>query len=115
LIYIHFLKPKFLKMFFTILVYPVTIADGLRMNVGVHTWPVIKENVESVILVSEEEIISAMYLMWERMKIVVEPSGAVVLAAALTEKFKSESKDLKKIGLVVCGGNTDFLPTVKKL
>jgi len=113
LIYIY-LKPKFLKMFFTILVYPVTIADGLRMNVGVHTWPVIKENVESVILVSEEEIISAMYLMWERMKIVVEPSGAVVLAAAL-EKFKSESKDLKKIGLVVCGGNTDFLPTVKKL
>ena len=57
----------------------------LRKSVGQPTWPVIEENVEpSVILVTEKEIISVMILIWERIKIVVEPSGAIVLAAVLT-------------------------------
>ena len=82
---------------------------------GQYTWPVIKENVEpDVILVTEEEIVTAMRLIWERMKIVVEPSGAVVLAAALTTQFMKIADDagLKNIGLILCGGNTnlDCLP-----
>ena len=88
--------------------YPDTIADGLRMSVGKHTWPVIKQNVEGSILVSEEEIINAMYLIWQRMKLVVEPSGAVPLAAVLSEEFQALSKDFKNVGLILCGGNTDL-------
>ena len=49
--------------------YPDTIADGLRMSVGVHTWPVIKENVTDIITVTEKEIEDAMRLIWERMKV----------------------------------------------
>lgn len=81
------------------------------MSVGEHTWPVIQQCVEpSVILVTEEEIISAMHLIWERMKIIVEPSGAVVLAAALTDQFRriADAASLKNIGLVLCGGNTNL-------
>ena len=104
-------KKAVLIFLFLFSVYPNTIADGLRLSVGEHTWPVIQENVEpSVILVTEEEIISAMHLIWERMKIIVEPSGAVVLAAALTNQFRqiAEAGSLKNIGLVLCGGNTNL-------
>ena len=69
----------------------------LRKSVGQPTQPVIEENVElSVILVTEKEIISVMILIWERIKIVVEPSGAIVLAAVLTQKFRTNCKKLKK-------------------
>lgn len=88
--------------------YPNTIADALRMSVGLHTWPVIKQNVDTVITVTEDEIISAMYLMWERLKLVVEPSGAVALAAVLTDQFKLAAEGLQNIGILVCGGNTDL-------
>lgn len=88
--------------------YPNTIADGLRMSVGVHTWPVIKENVESVILVTDEEIVRAMYLLWERLKVIVEPSGAVPFAAVLSDQFKKQSEGLEKIGVVLSGGNPDL-------
>lgn len=89
--------------------YPDTIADGLRMSVGDQTWPVIRETVEpDVLLVTEEEIKKSMYLIFERMKLVVEPSAAVVLAAVLTDQFRSLSGGLNNIGLVLCGGNPDL-------
>lgn len=82
-----------------------TIADGLRTTVGTKTIEIIREHVKDIITVSEEEIVHAMRLIWERMKIIVEPSSAVTLAAILQqpERFKN-----KKIGLIMTGGNVDL-------
>ena len=84
---------------------PNTIADGLRTSLGDITFRIIQENVDRIILVSEEEIVSAMRLLWERMKLVVEPSGAVSLAAAI--KIKDELKGTR-IGIIISGGNVDL-------
>jgi threonine dehydratase len=83
---------------------PDTIADGLRTNLGTITYPIIKDNVERIILVSESEIVDAMRLLWERMKLIVEPSGAVSLAAAI--KVRDELKGLR-VGVIISGGNVD--------
>eukprot|EP00276_Gloeochaete_wittrockiana_P008438 CAMPEP_0184665812 /NCGR_PEP_ID=MMETSP0308-20130426/58721_1 /TAXON_ID=38269 /ORGANISM="Gloeochaete witrockiana, Strain SAG 46.84" /LENGTH=258 /DNA_ID=CAMNT_0027110025 /DNA_START=335 /DNA_END=1111 /DNA_ORIENTATION=- len=90
---------------------PKTVADGLRTGMSELTWSIIRENVDRVITVSEEEIISAMRLVWERMKLVIEPSAAVGVAVALSKEFKA-IPGLKNIGVVLCGGNVslDRLP-----
>ena len=82
-----------------------TIADGLKTELGDINFPIIQKHVEKIIRVTEEEIISAMRLIWERMKIIVEPSSAVALAALIKEKkiFKN-----KKIGVIISGGNVDL-------
>ena len=82
-----------------------TIADGLKTQLGDINFPIILENVEEIILVSEEEIIAALQLIWERMKIIVEPSSAVALAAVLKKKEKFQQK---KVGLIISGGNVDL-------
>jgi threonine dehydratase len=82
-----------------------TIADGLLTSLGDKTFPIIKDLVERIITVSEEEIVAAMRLLWERMKIIVEPSGAVPLAAVLKEKEKFKGK---KVGVILSGGNVDL-------
>ncbi len=82
-----------------------TIADGLRTFLGDRNFPIIKENVERIIRVEENEIVEAMKLIWERMKIVVEPSSAVAFAALLKEKDKFNNKN---IGIIVSGGNVDL-------
>ncbi|AHM61621.1 pyridoxal-5'-phosphate-dependent protein subunit beta [Flammeovirgaceae bacterium 311] len=84
---------------------PNTIADGLLTSLGDITYAIISKGVEQIILVSEEEIIEAMRFLWERMKLVVEPSGAVPLAAALKEK---EVLKEKRIGIIISGGNVDL-------
>jgi len=81
-----------------------TIADGLRTFLGDRNFPIIKEGVEKIIRVEEKEIINAMKLIWERMKIVVEPSSAVALAALLKNKEDYKNKD---IGIIISGGNVD--------
>ena len=97
---------------------PNTVADGLAGSLGITTWPIIRDNIEDVITVTESEIISAMRLVWERMKLVIEPSAAVGLAAVLNEKFRDgKTKDLTKVGIILCGGNADLdadLPWNKK-
>ncbi len=82
-----------------------TVADGLRTQLGDQNFPIIKELVDRIICVEEEEIVAAMQLIWERMKIVVEASSAVALAAVLKEKemFKN-----KKVGILISGGNVDL-------
>lgn len=82
-----------------------SIADGLLTTVGTKTFPIIYEHVQEVIPVSETEIIRAMKFMWERMKIIVEPSGAVPLAAVLKSRSKFENK---RVGILVTGGNVDL-------
>ncbi|MEO9483027.1 MAG: pyridoxal-phosphate dependent enzyme [Ekhidna sp.] len=82
-----------------------TIADGLKTTVGVRNFEILKEHVKEVFTVSEKEIIDAMKLIWERMKIVIEPSCAVPFAAIL--KNKDTFKD-KRVGVILTGGNVDL-------
>jgi len=82
-----------------------TIADGLKTQLGDQNFPIILENVEEIIRVSEEEIKSALRLIWERMKIIVEPSSAVALAAVIKEKDRFKNKN---IGIIISGGNVDL-------
>ena len=82
-----------------------TIADGLKTSLGDITFNIIKNHVSEIIRVTEEEIIEAMQLIWERMKIIVEPSSATVLAVILKSKSQFTNK---KIGLILSGGNVDL-------
>jgi len=91
---------------------PNTIADGLRTSLGTLTYPIIREHVHQIVRVSEAGITQAMRIIWERMKIIVEPSSAVPLVALLENTF--EHKDLR-IGIILSGGNVDLdeLPFTK--
>jgi len=82
-----------------------TIADGLKTQLGDKNFPIIQKHVEEIIRVTEDEIKNALKLIWERMKIVVEPSSAVALAAILKEPAKFKNK---QIGLIISGGNVDL-------
>lgn len=93
---------------------PNTIADGLRTSLGSKTFRIIKEKTDRIITVSEEEIIEAMQFVWERMKLVVEPSGAVSLAGVLSEQIDLRSK---RVGIIISGGNinlTDFFFRIRQ-
>ena len=81
-----------------------TVADGLRTHLGDRNFPIIKAYVDKIIRVEEDEIIDAMKIIWERMKIIIEPSCAVPFAAVL--KNREEFKN-KKIGIILSGGNVD--------
>lgn len=82
-----------------------TIADGLQTQLGDKNFPIIQRFVDHIIRVTEEEIIDAMRLIWERMKIVAEPSSAVALAALFKEKVIFRNK---KVGVIISGGNVDL-------
>lgn len=84
---------------------PDTIADGLKVTVGERNFAIIKEHVADIITVSEKEIVNAMRLIWERVKIVIEPSCAVPFAAVLK---KREIFENKKLGIILTGGNVDL-------
>jgi threonine dehydratase len=84
---------------------PNTIADGLRTSLGNYTFKIIRENVDEIITVTEEEIIEAMEFLWSRMKHVVEPSGAVSLAGVLSDEMNLQQK---RVGIVISGGNVDL-------
>ena len=86
-------------------VNPLTIADGLLTSLSELTFSVIRKNVDDIFTVTEDSIIDCMLLVWERMKIIIEPSSATVLAAV------KENQDFfrgKKVGLIISGGNVDF-------
>lgn len=87
-----------------------TIADGLLTTLGDKTFPIIKENVERVVTVSDAEIVSAMRLIWERMKVIIEPSAAVTFAAALKDKKALAGK---RVGIIFSGGNVDLEKAMK--
>lgn len=82
-----------------------TIADGLRTVLGDVNFPIIQNYVERIICVDETEIVSAMKLIWERMKIVIEPSSAVPFAALCRDKQEFGGK---KVGIIISGGNVDL-------
>jgi threonine dehydratase len=86
-------------------VNPLTVADGLLTSLSELTFSVIRKNVDKIFTAKEDSIIECMLLVWERMKIIIEPSSATVLAII------KENPDVfrgKKIGLIISGGNVDF-------
>jgi len=96
-----------------------TIADGLRASLAPRTFAILRRHVERILLVSEEEIISAARLVWERMKIIIEPSSAVAIAPLLKPGVvaslnlpKRTDGGTPKLGVIFSGGNVDlsFLP-----
>jgi len=84
---------------------PETIADGLLTSMGDLTFTIIKEYVHDIITVEEENIVNAMRHIWERMKIIVEPSGAVPFGAVLENSTRFKGK---RIGIILSGGNVDL-------
>ena len=84
---------------------PNTVADGLKVPLKELTWHFVRHHVTDFLTVSEQEIVDAMRLVWERMKIVIEPSSAVPLAGVLknAERFRG-----KRVGIIVTGGNVDL-------
>jgi threonine dehydratase len=82
-----------------------SIADGLLTSLGDKTFPVIRDHVKEVITVTDQEIVSAMRYVWERLKIIVETSAAVPVAAVLKQKDKFLNK---KVGVILSGGNVDL-------
>ena len=82
-----------------------TICDGLRAQIGALNFPILKEFVSEIITITEEEVIYAMRMVWERMKLIVEPSCSITLAAVLKRKAQFSNK---RIGLILSGGNVDL-------
>ena len=92
---------------------PATIADGLRTSLGERNFPLIQQNVDDIVTVSEESIIAAMRRIWEVLKIIIEPSCAVPYAAIMEQKIDVAGK---RVGIILTGGNVDLdaLPWIAK-
>ena len=86
-------------------VNPQTIADGLLTSLSDRTFSIIRRHVSEVVTVSEEAIVDAMRLVWERMKVLIEPSAAVPVAALLEERLEARGQ---RVGIIVTGGNLDL-------
>ncbi len=91
---------------------PNTICDGLLTSMGEVTWSIIRDHVEVIFTVSDEQVIEAMRLVMQRMKIVIEPSAAVAVAVVLSDEFKSLRLDASStsggVGVIISGGNVDL-------
>jgi threonine dehydratase len=82
-----------------------TIADGLRASLSERTFAILRERIDQIVLIREEEILDAMRLVWERMKLIIEPSSAVTVAAALFGKIDLAGQ---RVGVILSGGNVDL-------
>jgi len=93
-----------------------SVADGLKTTLGPNTWPIVRDLVDEIITVSEEEILRATKLIWERLKVCIEPSAGVGVAVALGQEFQTKYRledGICKVGIVLCGGNVDVLKIAK--
>ena len=86
---------------------PDTICAGLLTSLGEYTWEILKDHLEAIYTVTDDEVINAMRLVWERMKIIIEPSCATPVAAVLKPEFKA-LEGLEKIGIILTGGNIEL-------
>ena len=85
---------------------PPTIADGARTpSLGRLTFPLVRANVDDMVTVSDDDLVHAMRFVWERMKLVVEPTGVLGLAALLSGRVRAEGK---RVGVILSGGNVDL-------
>jgi len=86
--------------------HPRSIADGLLTGLGHVTWPIIRRVVDRIVVVDDTDIVAAMRLVWERAKLIIEPSAAVAVAAVLSSEFRSLC-GVNRIVVVLSGGNVD--------
>src|SRR5688572_15196304 len=97
---------SFLKRRLVTIAVPDTIADGARTpSLGKLTFPIVLRYVDGMLTVTDAELTRAMFFLWERMKILVEPTGALAACALLEKKLKLEKL---KIGVILSGGNVDL-------
>ena len=93
--------------------FPDTIADGARTtSLGALTFPLLLQHVDDMLTVTDEELLRTMFFLWERMKIVVEPTGALAAAALLEKKLDAKGQ---RVGIVLSGGNVDLAWAATKL
>ena len=93
-----------------------SVADGLKTTLGPNTWPIVRDLVDDIITVSEEDILRATKLIWERLKICIEPSAGVGVAVAMSDEFANKYRmedGIVNVGVILCGGNVDIIQTCK--
>ncbi len=86
---------------------PKTICDGLLTSMGENTWKILKDHLNAIYTVSDDEVIKGMKLIWERMKIIIEPSCATPVAVVMSSEFK-QLENIEKVGIILTGGNVDL-------
>ncbi|CAB9512282.1 L-threo-3-hydroxyaspartate ammonia-lyase [Seminavis robusta] len=94
-----------------------SVADGLKTTLGPNTWPIIRDKADDILTVTEDEILLATKLIWERLKICIEPSAGVGIAACLGEEFQAKypTQEYSNVGIILCGGNVDIVKISKKI
>jgi len=95
-----------------------SVADGLRTTLGPNTWPIVRDLVDDIITVSEEEILRATKMVWERLKVCIEPSAGVGVAVAMGKEFTDKypvSSGIRNVAVILCGGNVDIIKTTKMM
>ena len=95
-----------------------SVADGLRTTLGPNTWPIIRDSVDEIITVTERQILRATKLVWDRLKVCIEPSAGVGVAVVLGEEFRRkytrvDGGGVRNVGVVLCGGNVDILKVAR--
>eukprot|EP00536_Pseudo-nitzschia_multiseries_P012661 jgi/Psemu1/290430/fgenesh1_pg.497_\ len=97
-----------------------SVADGLKTTLGPNTWPIVRDCVDAILTVSEEEILRATKLVWERLKVAIEPSAGVGVAVARSREFHAmyprkkqnqhddDDNGIRNVGIILCGGNVDI-------
>ncbi len=90
-----------------------SVADGLKTTLGPNTWPIVRDLVDDIITVSEFDILRSTKLVWERLKVCIEPSAGVGVAVLLSEEFQQKYPTLENIAVILCGGNVDILKVAK--
>lgn len=92
-----------------------SVADGLKTTLGPNTWPIVRDKVDDIFTVTEKEILQATKLIWERLKVTIEPSAGVGVAVALSHAFAQKYGDAQNVGVILCGGNVDVLKIAAKM
>ena len=86
---------------------PRTICDGLLTSMGENTWNILKDHLDAIYTVGDEDVVQSMRLIWERMKIIIEPSCATPVAVVMSSEFK-QLENIEKVGIILTGGNVDL-------
>jgi threonine dehydratase len=95
-----------------------SVADGLKTTLGPNTWPIVRDKVDDIFTVTEREILLATKMIWERLKVCIEPSAGVGIAVALGKEFNEKYKPsdgFQNVGIILCGGNVDILKIAAKM
>lgn len=92
-----------------------SVADGLKTTLGPNTWPIIRDLVDEIITCTEEDILRATKLVWERLKVSIEPSAGVGVAVSISNTFREKYSYLNNVGIVLCGGNVNIIEISKRM